>query len=355
MVETAYDVYDRILKKLQFILNPGQTEYEIMIAPKKHYDLDGLKFGKVLIQLTLFPDKENSEYRLSDMGNINTFSVKQINKKLRLSPVADNTARITINLDVPVDWDKEGVINYFKSEESELRSSIAHELTHRYSNLKTPSRELRKVIEYQVNKDMMGMFGIIPIRNLLYYLYYFDKTENIVRPAELFAKVKSNNITKSQFKDYLLKEYPIFKKMKNFTVDNLKNELKDNIDQVTHVLNVVLDPENVSRMSDEEKIIEILNIVWVNFVNRVSDQYFTSLKDHLPSMSKFALAARLPGSEEIINDVNSEMTRVIKKSKRGGSIEDYLRWVERYLNTMGDKMIRKLAKIYQLVKDDPEE
>jgi hypothetical protein len=217
------------------------------------------------------------------------------------------------------------------------------EIKHNYDFEKLKNLPLDKFSTYKTSvtmyKDMVG-----PIKSMFYKLYYLNNIENLVRPTELYAKLKSEGITKNEFLNFFKKEYRILFDSEKFKLKDLIKELKSDIGHIESILGKFVDMKN---MSDDEKIKEYLTATYRLYVREAEMLYKTKIIGH----SFF-------NTKDVIK--NTEIEGIHKKSYDNfmKDLKKYLsdpikfyNNVEKEINSSATKMIKKLSKVYSLLPE----
>jgi hypothetical protein len=204
----------------------------------------------------------------------------------------------------------------------------------------------------------MSTFGIPVIDHKFFrYMYYTSIAENLVRTTEVASELKSKNITKSQFKEFLENNnvYKEFIEIKNFTFNSLIEGMKEQMNWVDALLeHIGTDPEN---MSENEKIDEVLNLVYVNLVNlrmgifndMISDKA-DEIRNFLKLMSKNVPSFLEDDNKEKMDNLRTKFLNYLIKFQNNptGFFEDEC---EKF-NYISTKMLKKISKLYAMAKDD---
>jgi hypothetical protein len=231
------------------------------------------------------------------------------------------------------------VIELCKRSKDIMTASLSHELKHAYDHYKKPTQSITQISKYQ-GLQKTG-FQIKPISLFLYYLYFVHGVENLVRPTELSSLMKSNKIGKKDFYDFLTnsKMYTMMKNINNFTYEGLKSELKDYIPQIDEILDRV---NEKTFNTDEEKIDEILRLVYVNLINNTLNTTKSIMVNNFTeSMLGFA------GEKD-------ELFRKIVKSvlKFEDNEKKFYLFEEKKFKHISGIMMKKLSKLYSMAKDE---
>lgn len=253
-----------------------------------------------------------------------------------------NDLSISINIAISDKANKESLLSLIKNKISS--SVIAHEIKHLYdgSKNKTESIEKRSVYTAFQNTPFPKV-----ISEFLHLLYYTTSIENSVRPSELYANILNNDVTKSNFIDFMRDQEVIkmMKKAKNFSM----NEFKSKLEKDREVIEIVRDARNspdyesVGSVSDD-----MLNILFINLSNNIIGFVEKLLKLYtIKNYPHFFISN--------INDenVNKQFNNIVFKYKNySNNINKYFRELEKMLNFVGNKMMKKLYKLYDMVSEN---
>lgn len=210
-------------------------------------------------------------------------------------------------------------------------SHIAHELMHFYENQNKEYESVAGLAKYNANKGINT--GIKEVQNMLFYIYYIDKIENITRPAELLALLKAKNTTKQNFLENL-KNSEIYQKlieMKNFKFENviegIKQEIKNqhNVEPDDYRVNMAIySLYKIIKDRTAEDIFDIIASPWEKFLGTAAD----------PDLRKF-------------HDKNK-----FHKLQNQEAYKNYFYKLQTKINITANNMIKKIAKIYDLMPDE---
>lgn len=267
IVDAGKRLYDDMKKLVIPMLDEDETEYELNFEPDEPYRIGDMVINDVEMKVTIHPVDTNEygdsnmkvfrQQRLSDKGKSVVFMTVSPKGKIMLS----------MDIPVPLDWSVDELIKSLEKNKVKTVSSFSHELKHEYDSYKKEVEHPSHIADYNAKVKFIG-FPVKALQRVFYDLYYMDKVENLVRPTELYAKLKTKVIKKSQFLDYFRKEYSHLLDAMKFNVDDLISELYENMDEVEGLLNNVDDLDKpVSEMSSEEKINALLKTAYISFSN----------------------------------------------------------------------------------------
>jgi hypothetical protein len=189
-------------------------------------------------------------------------------------------------------------------------------------------------------------------------MYYIHSIENLVRPVEVASLMKSKNITKSKFLDFL-QTNRVFKELveiKNFTFEDFINQLKENEDRLDALLNHI--GEDPSNMNIDQKIDRVLEVTYIDLVNNRMEMFVRMTEHHMDDMIKFGAqlgllpshlkkdAKKLQKTDEIRQKFLSQTIKYEKNPTKFFKDE-----IENF-QYIANKMLKKISKLYAMAKDD---
>lgn len=277
---------------------------------------------------------------------------------------SSDSSKFALNIVVAVGdvWSLSDVADSMNDEKDHVISVLSHELHHAYVGYKVPSESPQKRTEYAAVQSIK-LYDIEPIAKFLHYSYYIHSAEDIVRPSELYSLMRTKGITKSQFRKFF-EENDIVKMLKdirNFTLDGMIKDLYNYIPQIDKLYDFIEQdqdfPVKLRRpSSDKGKIITLLKIIF-ELLNRAKiGEYFNFLKSTITPMD---LVASILGREHNAPDPFKERDKMlnmyIKKIQKYKNYQDFFVNEQKRLNFVADNRLRKLAKLYDMAKDDIQE
>lgn len=352
VINIAKEVFDMVATNLKSI-DEKEDEYTFNNYP--NYEMgDKKKIVIDEIELTVnvenFPEHKGRPEILS-MGMGQQFHFDRDVKLKKTSPSA--TAEMHITFAVGDEWEPYELYSTFVKNKNVHLPSIAHELKHKYDKQAKEFDLIGRDAEYQATQRY-GNFGIPAIdHKFMRYLYYSHMAENLVRPVEIASEMEYENITKSQFYQFLTNNrvYQELQEIKNFTFEKFINMIHESMDRVDKVLDYV--GEDYENMSDSEKIKRILELVYINLVNNKMEIFMdmtTNRKEELENMLKQMLGQDISHTEGEIGDVRKKFFNYVTKFK-GKPLEFFKSEIEN-MSYVANKMLKKISKLYAMAKDD---
>ena len=352
--DMLYDIVERDIKSIDSIEDEyefdGKIEFELGDKHKVMIDSYELKVNIETI------DGEEGVLDIISMGMGGGFTFNRDVYMKETEP--STTLDLTITFAVGENWEPEGLIRKMEEERDEHVASLAHELKHKYDKQSKKFGLIGPDALYQATQRR-GNFGIPVIDRVFFrYMYYIHGIENLVRPVEVASLMKSKNITKSQFREFIenSRVYRELVEIKNFTFEDFINQLKENEDRLDALLNHI--GEDPSNMTIDQKIDRVLEVAYIDIVNNRMEMFVRMTEHHMDDMIKF-------GSQ--LGLLPSYLENDVEKLKKTDEVRNkFLSYVMKYeknptkffedeienFQYIANKMIKKISKVYALAKDD---
>lgn len=338
--ETSVEIYKEILSELEEILPPYNEEKELFIR----FNNKDLKVGDMVVNFIRLRLEliEREEIETPTLGRMAFSQSSEIERTRLINIHNEGKLSMVLGILLPEDSTKEDIIGLVKDEKNMIISSISHELKHAYDFYKKGYSKIGEVADY--GSIMKISFGLHPINKFIHYLYFTHNIENLVRASELYSLSQEYGITQKDFYDFL-KNTDLFKMLKqieSFSYENLKKELLDYIDKIDYIFERINLPTN---LTDEEKVDEILRILYINITNGKLEIIHNYLS---------------PDITEIIFGIDEEKANFFDKltkiaTKFVGKEKNFYLYEEKRMKTVARNMIKKIAKVYSLLKQQTNE
>ena len=358
ILTAAEEMFDIVVNDVKSIDEKEDTyafsgDLDFELGDKKKIVIDGYELTVNVEEL----DGYDGNVLVMSMGMGQSFNFDREVMMKRIEP--STTAEIEITFGVSENWEPHELYDTIMKERVKYLSSIAHELKHKYDKQAKELDLVGRDAEYTATQRM-STFGIPVIDHKFFrYVYYISIAENLVRTTEVASELKSKNITKSQFKEFLENNnvYKEFIEIKNFTFNSLIEGMKEQMDRVDALLEYIgADPEN---MSENEKIDEVLNLVYVNLVNlrmgifndMISDKA-DEIRNFLKLMSKNVPSFMEDDDKEKMDNLRSKFLNYLIKFQNDPT--GFFEAECEKFNYISTKMLKKISKLYALAKDDNE-
>ena len=369
LITEALGVPDSILDAAEMLYEIVENDIKSIDSIEDEYEFDGeieLKLGdKKIITIDSYELKVEIEkveghgdgvIDIISMGMSGGFSFNRDVYMKETEP--STTLELTITFAVGENWEPSGLIQKMEKDKDEQIASLAHEIKHKYDKQSKKFGLMGPDAIYQATQKR-GNFGIPPLDRVFFrYLYYIHGIENLVRPVEVASSMRSKNITKSQFLNFL-ENNRVFKQLveiKNFTFDDFINQLKENEDRLDALIDHI--GEDPSEMTLDEKINRVLEVAYIDLVNNRMEIFVQMTNHHMDDMLKFGGQLGLLPNHlekdvkklEKTDEVRSKFLSYVMKYEKNPTkfFEDEIENFQYIAN----KMIKKISKLYAMAKND---
>jgi len=353
--EMLYDVVEKDIKSIDDIEDEyefdGEIEFELGGKHKVMIDSYELK-----VEIESVEGHGDGVIDIISMGMSGGFGFNRDVYMKETEP--STTLELTITFAVGENWEPEQLIQKMEEERDEHVASLAHEIKHKYDKQSKKFGLIGPDATYQATQRR-GNFGIPVLDGVFFrFMYYIHGIENLVRPVEVASSMKSKNITKSQFKEFIENNrvYRELIQIKNFTFEDFIDQLKENEDRLDALLNHI--GEDPSNMTIDQKIDRVLEVAYIDLVNNRMEMFVRMTEHHMDDMLRF-------GTQ--LGVLPSHLDKGVEKLKKTDEIrQKFLSYVMKYKKNptkffedeienfqyIANKMIKKISKVYALAKDD---
>jgi len=329
--------FNRIVKITDPILN-GSKKEEYNFTIKSNFKISDYTFTEISLSIDFVEVDQVDLVELYSMafGHQSKFNDRSLKLVTIVSP---NEVKISIKFALTETAKISDVIELCKRSKDIMTASLAHELKHAYDHYKKPTESIPKMSRYH-GVQQTGV-PIKPISVFLHYLYFVHGIENLVRPTEFSSLMKSSKISKKDFYNFLTNSemYTMMRDINNFTYEKLKSELKNYIPQIDGVLNRFT---NETFDTDEEKIDEILRIVYVNLVNNT----LNTTKSIMSNNFFEGLMGFQGKKNEVFRKIVNYVIRFENNEKK------FYLYEEKKFKHISGIMMKKLSKLYSMAQDE---
>jgi hypothetical protein len=357
ILDAAEKLYDKVEGHIKTI-DETEEEYEFTgdldfeIGDKKKVTIDSY-------DLTVRTEKfngYNEKPQVISMGVSASFAFDR--EKLKKVTEPSTHLDFSITFAVAEDWEPYELFEAMENDKTNQVASLAHELKHKYDKQVKPTALVGHDAEYQATqaKDNFG----IPVIDQEFFrnLYFVSMIENLVRPTEMASQMKSLGVTKSGFLKFLQNErvYKELTEIKNFTFEHFISELKNQMSRVDALLEHIGEDPNV--MTDDEKIEKVLEIVYISIVNTRMQFFMDMTSKGTDNIIEFGqqmgILPDFMKDEAIalskVNEVRRNFLNFTKRYEKN-PIKFFQEQCKKF-NKVADQLLRKVAKLYDLAKDD---
>lgn len=367
ITKTSELIYNQIIQLIDDSSETNEIGDTFQKSLYGDYGFMDLRFNEILLEIKTSESSEPNEPL--ELYGLTVSAPSHIDKDYNIVKNTDfSKIKLTVQFAVGenVNWGLNTIKSLMLENKSLFVSSLSHELHHVYDTFKIPFERGTRRPSYQ-SFHSLG-FGVMSINEFLFYCYFAHAIENVVRTSEFYSYMESKEITKSQFKEFF-NENHIIKKLKwarDFKLDDLISKLHNEIPRIDNFLAQANAHEHfdipfdiTDSKNDTEKIYLFLNLVF-KYVRRYQEnaylEFLYSTKSPLDDIAMMFAPAHI--KEKLIQDENKrrELFNSFKaKLKKYKNYQDFFGNEEKRLNFVGEKLIRKLAKLYAMAKDDVNE
>lgn len=332
LTKTARIVYDEVYNAI-----PDDIDFDDIDGFNKtiygDFEIADYKFNEINFSMDI---REHSDFELIGMS---TGEQSKITKKFKLKSQVKNKFEITFRFIGPKETTGADIKNLMKSKRAEFIGSIGHELKHRYDFSKIRKSPLASRVKYQSTSGR-GFGDITPINKFIHFMYYAHIVESLVRPSELASIIDDGQITKKEFYNFITstRTYKTLTELKNFNYDTFKTEVKEEIPKIKQLFDY--NDVDYDGLSDDQIVEKTLELAFKNIISWQGQNMVSFLSQH-PLEAIFGFR----GEKQIFFD------NFIKHLERfGDNYEKFYIYEIKLFNQVGEKMIRKIIKLYDLSK-----
>lgn len=335
IVEVSKNAYQRILnwvKRLNsedFESNQGAT-----MNFRVDFQIADFRFTTLKVKLGVDGHPKVKKPEIISMA-IRSQSKKT--EDMRLEPIKNKTVDLVIVMLVPMDFDYEELPNYFEDNKNEIITNLSHEFKHAYDHFKKLYDNPIKRAEYQSSVNLG--FNFEPLDMFVHDIYFSSASENLVRPSEISAAIQTGQISQKDFLEFLKNTdtYKNLKRIREFNIENFENRILKDEKGVNKLLRTI--GEKPKLMTPEEKLDTIYKILYTV----ISQKKITSFAEMIQTNFLEEILGFQDEKKKVFNKFVSRVMRF--KNPR-----DFVKFYEKFFNYIGDKMIRKISKLYAITQ-----
>ena len=241
-------------------------------------------------------------------------------------------------------WPNE-ILQALEENRTRIISSIGHEMMHAYDmgHVSKGEGHVNSALYQAYNNEK---FGIKPIDEFLFYMYYTTRCESIVRSAEVASSMEAQGIEDSKFYDYLKSNdtYKMLQEVKEWTFDGMINDLTK---QIKEIRKMISQYQDVSSITDEDLIEKLLGLA----VHRINQGSIDFLLDRLRGPMLFGVSLIDPDDDATDEEKSEFLNAFVNVARKNvNDPEKYFRIQEKFFHQTADKLIKKLGKLFSLAK-----
>lgn len=332
--ETSKEIYNHIEEEVR--ADKGEIVYSNI--PK---DLNPIRINikdgngnivniKLRINLVFMESNEVSELE-SVGGNLEynyefTDSPDKLKIPEKIIPV------LNIKFDIPNDTYKinDDIMEHIYSD------LITHELKHLYDKLTNREIKSKDIINYNTYSSKLKINTLDRLNN---YMYYLSNYESLVRSSEVYDRIISNNVSKSNFVDFIKEDETVnrLKKISSFNVDNFYKAIEREIGNLPDIA--------IKKLYDiDDNLVDAILKYYITFLIKSKKMMFEEDMDIYRKRFKQFNDGEVD-EEKIIKTLND----MIPERKYLNNPRKYFKKLERVFKSKSNKVLRKIYKLYDMI------
>jgi hypothetical protein len=339
IVENAKKLYDDILYQLNQV-DPENTDTEHRFIIKDRFKIGDYTINKVSFTLELREHSQATEPTIASFGFGAPHNI-EISDKIKMVHNIDDNISLMSDIVIPSNHETnfKDIVQLFVNERNKIIRSLSHELKHSYDYYKKSEKHPYSGAMYQSYANTA--LGLLPVDKFIHDMYFTHLIENLVRPSEVAAEMDIKGVTRKQFLEFLENDetYKNLKRISNFSVDNLKEELRNYLPKINEILESLDDDTNIS---DDQKLERILELTYITLINTKGNV--------IKSIISTEITEKLFGM--LRPDKVPFFNQMIKSVQRFPSYKEFFKYEEKKFKYVSNNMMRKLAKLYAISKTD---
>lgn len=318
-------VIDKFIDDLSSkIKNSPETDFE-SIRDSFTYEVNKGAIDNVTLRIN-FVQKDIGKLVVFSAGLISDYESDKGNSVIK----NNGSAKIVFNVAYPIMYSTKMVEELNKIKPT-LVKYLYHELKHYFDKNKIKNFKAKNIAKYSnATQIRINSFAF---NRFMFYMYYTHGVETLVRNTELYGNIKTDNVDKKQFYQYLTssKEYQKLKEIKDYTYDKFIDELLNEKDKIVEGF------QN-KNMSDQE-FIDICEKQFIDIIN-------TEFKSALKRIIKW--------DKSLLNnlEVNSLVNEILKETKKFKTFKELFNYELKKMNNVAEKTMKKMSKVYDLAKSN---
>ena len=369
ILNVANAVFDDLVKLLEPYQSIDDLTSDTHTVTGDFYISD-FKFNKVKFRIKCenvnnfdIVDKENLVIDLAGLQVQNTVKLTK-NLTIKQNNKPDSPILITLRFVISDKTTVNDIKDFIIKERPKLVGSFTHELKHKYDNFKKFEGNMKSRVRYEIHSNN-NFARIRPLNMFIHNIYFVHTIEGLVRPSEVASLMDTNKVTKKNFYDFITNDvtYKKLKEINEFSYDNLKNELRSYIPQIKEVFVLAdMKTSEYENISDDEMIDKILDLLYTNICNWSLQSMFDRLSVD-PMQSILKSITRRHGIEDDDDDDDIDIEKrdlYFQKYKKEilkyrNNVRGYYDHEEKLFKFVSERMMKKLAKLYAMARENQNE
>lgn len=344
ILDAGEEIYDLIVQNLEDFQGGIRKLTKDGFDIDKEFTVGGHTFNKIKVK---FDVEKHPNAKKADMVGMSSENESELDDRLVFRSVRD-PQEITIGFKFFVEPGKDinAIKKYLKKHRNADIPTLSHEIMHAFRDVKQKTEPLHQRAGYSTIQRHRDFFGFIPeLNEFLFNSYFIHAIENVVRPTELAAEMRINNVSRKEFLNFFLNSEIIkrLKEIQNFSYEDLKEKMhsSENIDKIKEMLEIAgVDYEDEDDDEVVDKFLKMFLVTLTKKKNQLMHKYLAN--------NFYELVIGLSDvKEKFFNKYLAQTT------KFGDDYETYFKNEEENFHKVSTMMFKKLAKLYAMAKNNP--
>jgi len=342
ILEAGEEIYDLIVKELEDFngdiqeLNNDGFEIDHKFKVGDHY------FYRVKVT---FDIEEHQMAKNADMAGMSSHNEAELDDRIVLQSRRDpDEIIIGFKFYVEPGTKIDAITDYIKKYRKEDIPSLTHEIKHAFRDVKEKGESPKRRADYvgvQLTRDKFGFSS--SLNEFLYNSYFIHAVENVVRPTEMAADMRINNVSRKEFLNFFLNTEIIkrLKQIRDFNYQDFKEKLEDTeLDKIKEMFDAI--DIDYDGDSDEEIVDKFLKLFLVNLTNSKNE-----------AMNKILTTNIMEAMFGLTGDKDKFFRKYVNyTTKFDYDYDAFFENEQKYFHRVANEMIKKLAKLYDMAKKD---
>ena len=340
VVEEAQRVYEELLE----MSKTCQNNSELYKRPCIDFNLQikDQTFRNIVLYLSF--NRTDQEIGIHNASSLFGYELSLSTRRIKI--IDGDVVVLFLVCNLPKGEDQKKLEDYLKKHEDHVVSILSHELHHYFSS------RLQKSVKF----EQSAFYGAISkvridvptIDRFIESIYLTTAAESLVLPSEVFAKIKLNNIAKSQFFDFF-QSHEILKRLRSASLLSFEDFIDDLKKEEESLDRFLLKYVDIAEMNTEEKINQALKIAVGLLIKEKSDyyaKYYELASKSAIDQNGLQTTFDKKDLEETLKNIRSDLRKYAGREIQFFS--DYLKIV----NVKASKTLKKIGKLYALCEED---
>ncbi len=339
IIQSSRRYYEDLTNELEKEVKGSNREeqYYFFIKPDEPYKIGDFKTSSIKTTVNITPTNQFDEVDWTQMKVTTPLELPQGQTSIIDSP------SVEINIVAPFDYTKEDILDWWEKSRAEIISSLSHEFKHLFDEKLKKAEKISDRSAYIATRKMIGDPNSA-LEYLGHIIYFTHLIESLVRPTEILAYLEENKVSKKDFIKFLTDNstWKKLKELSEFKIKDFKNKLIQNKKlRLDYEVYKLLGAE-AALLTDEQKVDILLINFYYKIVAEDLEVFSTILKN-----DDFEWGFEFPENKERALDAHFKRISRFKNEPL-----EYFDYMEKYINTVSTKLLKKISKLYDLLPDE---